>query len=210
MKLLNRPNCPEKDRWRKTRIYLELIGFIKSGCLNLHFELVLLLRTLSRNKIYILKTILMAYVSHAFRQAGFSKWTNLVLTSPFAILQRFLNEIFGTKTTIFGWEFWNGILSYFNNDCDIISRKSGIFWLTETIASPFAIWILSCSLSMSLINVPCNENCLSRPIFVKERNSVIWPILAVHGVILSSDLGVKKWVHQQPPQSHAGRIQLLN
>ena len=96
MKLLNRPNCPEKDRWRKTRIYLELIGFIKSGCLNLHFELVLLLRTLSRNKIYILKTILMAYVSHAFRQAGFSKWTNLVLTSPFAIF-----------TKIFKWNFWN-------------------------------------------------------------------------------------------------------
>ena len=46
---------PENDRWRKTRIYLELISFVKSGCLNF---LVLLLRTLSRNKIYILKIIL--------------------------------------------------------------------------------------------------------------------------------------------------------
>ena len=46
------------DRWRKIRNYLELISFVKSGCLNFRFELVLLLRTLSRNKIYILKIIL--------------------------------------------------------------------------------------------------------------------------------------------------------
>ena len=41
-----------------------------------------------------------------------------------------------------------------------------------------------------LINVPRKEKCILRPILVKERNSVIWPILAVHGVILSSDLGL--------------------
>ena len=80
----------------------------------------------------------------------------------------------------FRLEFSNGILSYFNNDCDIIRWKSGIVRVIETITS------LSCIFNFVLLTL------IEFWLTSRAKKTVIWPILAVHGVILSSDLGLSR------------------